>query len=249
MSVTLDWDWAQRTGGNLSRREYRHLIGVILRDVPKALAALMRYRLGKRGTARTDLAQQPAPDSTLARRAEEFVGEALSPHVLAHSYRTYFLGKALAAQDGVAVDDELSYLAALLHDLHLEHPTPGRCFAVTGGERAARLLVEWGADAATAESVGAAACGHATPGADQNLSEPAGFVLAGSLADVAGRRLDEIDPSWLAELQRHYPRHSLKRHLVPALRNEAKAVPRGRIHLANRWAGLPLLVRTAPYPD
>lgn len=247
MTVTLDWAWAQRTGGNLSPREYRHLVWVILRDVPKALAAVLRYRLGRRGTGRTDLDQ--FPDSELTRRVEGFVGEALTPHVLAHSYRTYFLGKALARQDGADFDDELSYLAALLHDLHLEHPTPGRCFAVTGGERAAMLLTEWGADTVTAQSVAAAACGHATPGSDQNLSVPAGFVLAGSLADVAGRRLDEIDPSWLAELQRRYPRHHLKQHLVPALRSEADAVPHGRIHLANRWASLPLLVRTAPYPE
>lgn len=74
-------------------------------------------------------------------------------------------------------------------------------------------------------------------------------MLAGSLADTVGRRLDEIDPAWLADLQRTYPRHNLKRHLVPALRAEAKAVPRGRIQLANRWAATPLLVRTAPYAE
>jgi hypothetical protein len=36
---------------------------------------------------------------------------------------------------------------------------------------------------------------------------------------------------------------------VAALHAEAKAVPRGRINLGNRWAGLPLLVRLAPYPE
>lgn len=249
MSVILDWEWAKRTGGNLSPREYRYLVGVILRDLPTAFAALARYRLGKRGAGRTDLEQLPAPESTLARKVEAFVGEALSPHVLAHSYRTYFLGKVLAERDGVVVDDELAYVTALLHDLHLEHPTGGRCFAVTGGERSEKLLLEWGADATTAEKVAGAACGHATPGLDHDLGDPAGYVLAGSLADIAGRRLDEIDPAWLADLQRHYPRSGLKQHLVRTLRREAKAVPRGRIHLANRWANLPLLVRMAPYPE
>jgi hypothetical protein len=120
---------------------------------------------------------------------------------------------------------------------------------VTGGERSEKLLLEWGADPATAELVAGAACGHATPGSDHDLADPAGLVLAGSLADIAGRRLDEIDPAWLAELQQRYPRRGLKQHLVRTLRNEATAVPRGRIHLANRWARLPLLVRTAPYPE
>ena len=249
MSVTLDWNWAKRTGGNLSQQEYRHLVGVILRDLPNALTGQIRYRLGRRGTGRTELIELPVPDSALARRAEEFVRVSLSAHVLAHSYRTYFLGRVLAAHDGARVDDEHAYLAALLHDVNLEHPTPGRCFAVTGGERTERLLIEWGADPATAETVAAAGCGHATPGADHDLADPAGFVLAGSLADTVGRRLDEIDPAWLADLQQRYPRHNLKRHLVPTLRAEANAVPRGRIHLANRWAAFPLLVRTAPYAE
>jgi hypothetical protein len=248
MSITLDWDWATRTGGNLSPQEYRHLVGVLLRDLPNAFAAMVRYRLGKRGTGRTDLVGLPVPDSTLARRAEEFAQQELSTHVLAHSYRTYFFGKVLAAHDSVAVDDEVVYLAALLHDLHLENPTPERCFAFTGAERAARLLAEWGADASTTENVAAAVCGHATPGADHDLADPAGFVLAGSLADIIGRRLDDIVPSWLEDLQQRYPRHGLKQHLVAALHAEAKAVPRGRMHLANQ-AGLPLLIRLAPYPE
>jgi HD domain len=248
MSVTLDWDWGKRTGGNLSPQEYRHLVGVILREVPSGLAGVIRYRLGRRGSGRADL-ESPRPDSPLARRAEEFVERELSPHVRTHSYRTYFLGKALAAQSGADVDDEVAYLAALLHDVGLERPTPGRCFAVTGAERAVKLLTEWGAGTATAEAVGAATCGHASPGADHDPSDPAGFVLVGSLADALGRRLDEIDPVWLAELQLRYPRHNLKQHLIPALHAEAKAVPHGRIQLANRWAAFPLLTRTAPYPE
>lgn len=249
MGVTLDWDWAKRTSGNLTPREYRHLVGVVLRDLPNALAMALRYRLGGRGTGRVDLTGLPVPDSELARRVEEFVQAALPAYVLTHSYRTYFLGKVLAAADGVTVDDEITYLTALLHDLNLGHPTPAKCFAVTGGERAARLLTEWGADTATAEAVGAAASGHATPGAYHDLSDPAGFVQAGSIADVAGRRLHEVDPAWLAELQQAYPRHHLKRQLVPAVVAEGKAVPHGRMHLINRWAAFPLLIRTAPYNE
>lgn len=249
MRVALDWDWAIRTGGNLSPQEHRYLVSVLLRDMPTALAAVMRYRMGRRGESRTELLVQPVPESALARRAEEFVRQELSTHVLAHSYRTYFFGKVLAGHDGVVVDDEIVYLAALLHDLHLEHPTPGRCFAVTGAERAARLLEEWGADSGTANTVAAAISRHATPGVEHDLADPAGFVLAGSLADIIGRRLDDIDPSWLENLQQSYPRHQLKQKLVEALRTEAKAVPRGRMHLANRWGSLPLLVRIAPYRE
>ena len=59
MRVALDWDWAIRTGGNLSPQEYRYLVGVLLRDMPSALAAVMRYRMGRRGESRTELIGQP----------------------------------------------------------------------------------------------------------------------------------------------------------------------------------------------
>ncbi len=244
--IRLDWEWATRTGGNLSRREHRHLVGVILRDLPTAMAALLRYRLGKRGAGRIDLGEVPVPTSTLARRAEEFVQQELSAFVLEHSYRAYYFGRVLAAADGAEVDVEAVYLASLLHDLHLEHLTPGRCFAVTGAERILPMLREWGADDRTALTVARAVGGHVTPGADRNLSDPAGFVLAGSLADIIGRRLDETDPAWLAELHQRHPRDGLKRAMAAALSSQGKAVPHGRVRLANRWAGLPLLVRTAP---
>lgn len=249
MSVDLDWEWATRTGGNLSPRESRQLVGVLFRDLPSAVAGMVRYRLGQRGTGSTDLVALPVPDSKLARRAEGFVRKELSAHVLAHSYRTYYFGKVLAAHESVTVDDEVVYLTSLLHDLRLEQPTPQRCFALTGAERTAELPAEWGAEDSIIWKVTAAACEHATPGVEHDLSNPAGFVLAGSLADIIGRRLNYVDPLWLEDLLRRYPRHGLKHHLVAALRAEAKAVPRGRMCLANRWASVPLLVRIAPYPD
>jgi hypothetical protein len=53
---------------------------------------------------------------------------------------------AFAALDGIPVDLEMVYVASLLHDLHAELPTPERCFAVVGAERAEQFALEHGAD-------------------------------------------------------------------------------------------------------
>ena len=45
--IHLDLEWATRTGGNLSSREHRYLVGAILRELPTALAGMLRYRLGR----------------------------------------------------------------------------------------------------------------------------------------------------------------------------------------------------------
>jgi len=142
----IDWDWATRTGGALSARQRRQLLTPLLTTVVRYPAARLRIALGRRGSGRLDLDALRWPDSQLARDAEAEAREALSPHVLEHSYRTYLFGLVLASIDTVRVDEELAYVSSLLHDLQLEHPTSGRCFAVVGGERAERFALERGAE-------------------------------------------------------------------------------------------------------
>jgi hypothetical protein len=125
----IDWDWATRTGGALSARQRRQLLTPLLRTVVRYPSARWRIALGRRGSGRLDLDALRWPDSQLARDAEAEAREALSPHVLEHSYRTYLFGLVLASIDTIRVDEELAYVSSLLHDLQLEHPTSGRCLA------------------------------------------------------------------------------------------------------------------------
>ncbi|EUA61012.1 HD domain protein [Mycobacteroides abscessus 1948] len=169
--------------------------------------------------------------------------------MLEHSYRTYFFGKALAELDDIQVDDELVYVASLLHDLQLEHPTPGRCFAVVGGERAARFVMTQGAPADRAEAVGAAIAAHITLGASDNLADPGGFVSAGAGTDVFGLRLSDLDAEWVQELLHRHPRLDFKRHMRRAWAAESAAVPNGRAAWLTRYAAFPMLVKAAPFGE
>jgi hypothetical protein len=189
------------------------------------------------------------PDSKLAQAAEEEARDTLSPDLLAHSYRTYLFALSLAAIEAAKVDEELCYVACLLHDLHLGDPTPGRCFAVVGGERAEGFALEHGESPERAASIGAAIAAHITVGASDDLSDPGGFVSAGAFVDVSGTRIDELDPGWVEAILTRYPRHDFKRHLLTYWADEAAAVPAGRARWLTRTAGFPLLVRLAPFPE
>jgi HD superfamily phosphodiesterase len=68
-------------------------------------------------------------DSSLAREAEDLLRSVAPPFLVNHSFRSHFFAVGLADRDGVRFDEELLYVAALLHDIGLvEEFDTGRCF-------------------------------------------------------------------------------------------------------------------------
>ncbi|MBW0272238.1 phosphohydrolase [Nocardia sp. MH4] len=248
VTPALDWDWATHTGGNLTPAQRRALTVGLLRVSPALVSGRLRQALGRRGTGRLALAELRLPDTALARAAEIEAREQLSDTMLAHSYRTYFFARALAELDSVDYDDEIGYVASLLHDLKLETPTPGRCFAVVGGETANDFAVRHGAPADRAEAIGAAIAAHLNPDAAENLGEPGGFVSAGASVDVLGRRLADLDAGFVDDLLVRHPRQDFKRHLIACFTAEAAAVPAGRVHWLTGAGFLPM-IRHSPFAE
>ena len=245
----IDWAWAVRTGGALTTRQKLQLTPPLIGAAARYAVARARLATGIRGAASLDLDDLKIPDSRLANDATGEAHDVLSPHVLQHSYRTYLFGLALAKVRGVTVDEELSYVASMLHDTQLEHPTPGRCFAVVGGERAERFALDRGVDAERAAAVGAAIAGHITVGAATDLADPAGFVSAGAWADLTGDGLHHFDADWVDAVHAHHPRHDFQRHLLQAWSAEQRAMPRGRARWMTRWGGFARLLRLAPFDE
>ncbi|MGA2929378.1 MAG: phosphohydrolase [Solirubrobacteraceae bacterium] len=245
----LDWSWATRTGGALSRRQKLELALPLARVVARYPASRLRTALGVRGTAALDLDALSLPDSKLARDAKAEAHETLTPHIVEHSARTWVFGKLLAQVAGITVDDELTFVACMLRDTHLEHPTLGRCFAVVGGEHAERFALNRDVPADRAAAIGAAIGGHITIGAAEDLTDPAGFVSAGAFLDVTGYGLHAIDPKWVDRLHDRHPRHDLRRHLLTAWDGERRAVPGGRAQWLTRYGAFPILLRAAPYTE
>lgn len=245
----LDLDWALRTDGRLSAAQKRALVVPLLRTVLRYPNTRLRTAMGRRGSARIDLDALPWPDTPLTRDAEEHARTVLSPWVLTHSYRTYLFGRLLAQVRGVAVDEELTFVAAILHDTRLETRTPGCCFAVEGARVAQRFALEHGAPPERADTIAMGVAGHISVGESEDLATPQGFVSAGAFVDITGFGLHLTDPSWVDELHRRYPRHDLRRRITAEWNAEARAVPGGRARWLNRYAAFPLLLRLAPYPE
>jgi HD domain-containing protein len=241
--------WARRTNGRLTSAERRRLLGEIAKGQAVNLAGRAKLALGRvpAGAEAIDAREFAAPDSALAREAEQACAE--QPATIAgHSYRTWMFGLALAALDGSDPDPELFYCAALLHDFGIVEPSPGRDFTLASADRALACASAAGAGEDRGEQIADAICVHTTPGARIDRDGPLGcYVQWGAMTDVAGLRLWDIAPANREEVLRRHPRQaSFKGELTEAVRAEAGAVPGGRFSLLVR-CGFPLAIRLAPF--
>src|SRR6185369_1737065 len=84
----------------------------------------LRVNSGRRQAAASSVGRRPAPNSVLTRAAEDEAKRRLSPVLLGHSYRTYAFGVALGELEGLDVDREVLFAAALLHDIGLPTSAP-----------------------------------------------------------------------------------------------------------------------------
>jgi len=240
--------WTRRTGGNLTARERRRLIAAVALGQWENLLGRAKLALGHLPPAAraVDVKTFEPPDSPLSREAEQACADQPAA-IVAHSYRTWLFGRALAVVDRSDLDDELFYCGSLLHDFGIAQPTPGRDFTLASTERMMRCAADAGVADDRAELLGDAICVHTTPGVSLEKDGTLGCYLQwGAMVDGAGLRIWDVSPANVAEALGRYPRIDFKRQLIALMRAEAQAVPGGRFGLLVR-CGVPLAVRMAPF--
>jgi hypothetical protein len=230
--------WTRRTGGALSRAERRRLLGAIARGQLENVAGRVRLATGRAPRSARELPDPP--DSAFARDVEEAAREQ-SDRVIAHSYRTWMFGHALAGLDGERLDPEQFWAAALLHDYGIESPVPGQDFTIRSADKAIECGERHGVDC---EPAADGITVHPTPGITASSDGAIGtYVQAGALSDLAGFRVWDMAASLVEELDGRRPRGE---SLAPLVRAEAKAVPKGRFALLVKCGFLVVLKLPQP---
>jgi hypothetical protein len=242
-----------RTGGRLSAREQaRFLLAGTrsqMRQMPERVAAALGLRRDR--LASIDLDDLRLPDSPAAREAGELCAE-LAPHLENHSRRSYLWAAILARHDRLTIDDELVYVAALLHDHGLPRAIgsrDSRCFTVTSAATAAEVAERHGWDSARADAVAAGITLHLNPSVPPEQGLESHVLNAGIALDVAGLRHWQVDRSTKDAVIARHPREGIKRRFPRELSEHARHAPGCRAHVLMRRAGFGLMVRTAPFPD
>lgn len=243
--------WTRQTRGRLSAAERRRLLGAIVAGQVQNALGRARLALGRRHprASAVDAASFAPPDSRLAREAEKACTEQPAS-IAAHSYRTWMYGLALAAVDGLQLDRELFYCAALIHDYGISPPVAERDFTLGGADRALACAAAAELSDEDAESIADAICVHPTAGITLAHDGALGcYVQWGAMVDGAGLRLWDVSKANVAVVLEAHPRgEGFKGELAGLIRAEARAVPGGRFALLAR-CGLPLATRLAPFDD
>lgn len=228
--------WTRRTKGALTSAERRRLYAAVARGQAENAAGRLKLAIG-RAPRRADHLADP-PDSAFARDVQEACDEQ-PPAIVAHSYRTWAFGHALAALDGEALDPEQFWCAALLHDAGIAKPVPGEDFTLRSAEAAIACAGRHGHDG---EPIADAITVHATPGIEPATDGALGtYVQAGAMLDLGGLRLWDVSERLVDQVAARHP----LRNLIPYVNDEARAVPHGRFALLRR-CGLVVMMRVSP---
>ncbi|MGY1831171.1 HD domain-containing protein [Geodermatophilus sp. SYSU D01180] len=242
--------WVERTGGQLTAAERRSLLRPLLRthavNAAGRLAMLVRLNSGRRA-APVDPSVLAPPDSALTRTAVAEAQHRLGPALLDHSFRTFAFGAALGALEGLSVDTELLFAAALLHDTGLPTAIEGVDFTRNSARIARDVAAEAGLSPAATETMRTAITLHLSPGVTLAHGPVAYLLAAGAGMDVVGFRAWRLPPDLLAGVVERHPRLGFTGEFTAALRVEAARVPRGRVAFLRRYGAFDLAVRLAPF--
>jgi hypothetical protein len=144
------------------------------------------------------------------------------PFLANHSFRSHFFALALADRDGVRFDEELLYVAALMHDVGLvEEFDTGRCFEEDSADAAARLAEQEEWEAERRERLAEAIRLHVAT--DIALDDgPEAYLLWHSTGlDVGGHRHGELTAAELQAVLDAYPRLDFKEGFAGLVEDQA----------------------------
>jgi hypothetical protein len=241
--------WVEQTLGWLTPAERRSLLrplaGSHVRNAVGRLAMALHLNSGRR--AYLPAARLTPPSTVLTRVAEERARSVMPAALVNHSYRSYMFGRALGELEGLEVDDELLFAAAMLHDTGLVKPTGNADFTLASARVAREVAEQVGLSSAASTTMQSAITLHHTPGVTVAAGPVAYLLAAGAGVDVVGVRSWEVPSAVLTHAVSAHPRENFKEAFAAAFGEEAARVPLGRTRFLHRYGAFAAAIRFAPF--
>ena len=166
------------------------------------------------------------PDSPLAAAARQLCFDVSPDVIYNHTVRSYLFARELAGSGLSDADDELLFLACLLHDLGAtEHANTDQRFEVDGADAAATFLTEHGVDASSIQTVWTAIALHTSVGLAPRFGPIPAAAQAGISTDVIGALRHELPRGFAESVHAAWPRHDLGYALAEVIATQADENP------------------------
>lgn len=167
------------------------------------------------------------PDSKIARQATDLARTVSPPYLFNHCVRTFLWGSLAGRAMGKSFDEEMLYLACILHDLGLTDRYQGDSpFEIQGAEAARHFLEDNGFSKQSAEIIWDGIAMHASPIGGFKRPEIA-LVGEGAGSDVLGPDPARIHADVVAEVHKAFPRLGFKIAFVKTCADVVRKYPRG----------------------
>jgi len=172
----------------------------------------------------------PVPDSAIAHEARELLGEAAPPYLVNHSVRAYAWAVELARHDDLRFDEEILYVAALLHDIGLVPAYDlGGCFETDGAIEAERFALAHGEPQERARAIYDVIDLHMLAEPPAGATAEVVLLNDSTGTDVTGYRYADVRPEAIQPILAAYPRLDFKRDFAAAFRDQAARKPHCRV--------------------
>lgn len=179
------------------------------------------------------------PDAAVARASHAVAAAYRSAALCNHATRSYLWARAVAPTIDLAFDDELLYVAAMLHDLGLTDAFDNATlpFEDAGGHAAWVFAAGAGWDVRRRDRVAQIIVRHRWDQVDQ-ASDPEGHLLESATAvDISGRGVERLPDAVIDAVLARYPRVGLAEEFRRRIRAQATRKPtksRGTVG-SGRW--------------
>jgi len=207
---------------------------------------IVRYWFGARGDPLPEPLSVEPPKTAWTDAADSIAAVHLKKRsVWEHSKRTWYFAMALALHDNKPLDSEMVYVASMLHDAGLFVEDRADGFAAAGAKLALMAAAEANADEERAKAVADAIKGHTSVKPPTVLSR---YIQDGSVLDVAGARIQVVDPYVIVRGLCEWPSIGFRQDLRESWDDECRRFPYGRAAYARRPSLLMAAARVAPLP-
>ena len=167
------------------------------------------------------------PQTPAAAAALSVATRFYSPALLNHCVRSYLWGAAYAGAHGIAFDDELYYVSAMLHDIALTDPFDSHKipFEEAGGDLAWVFGVASGWSADRAARASEIIVLHMRDDVPPTVDPESHLLQVATGWDVVGRRPEEFPPEARTEILARYPRIGFGAEFVACFEDQAHRKP------------------------